>query len=516
MMKTPRWPLLATLIAVVISTAGLTQLIDRSGPGTAQAELQIPATQQHQPLARAYELSDAFRQVSKNTLPAVVSIKTTGRVVRKTVAQRSPMQSDPFLRQFLNDPRFRGFIDEDAEPLEREFRAPSGQGSGFIIESSGVVLTNAHVVDDAEQVIVRLADGREFPATEVLADERADVAVLKIDAGEKLPFLPLGDDEQMEIGDWVLAFGSPFGMHRTVTQGIISAKGRGLGGDGAKEFLQTDAAVNPGNSGGPLVNLRGEVVGINTAISTRSGGYDGVSFAVPVNLVRWVSDQLQANGEVRRAYIGIQMQTIDAQLARSFDLGVPQGVVVTDIVKGSPADKAGFMHGDVIVEVDGRRIQNPLNMLGVVERLSVGQTYKIGVLRDGRETRLSITVAQRPSDLTALRSKISGGFAGGKAAFEVDDLGVSVQDLTQQIAEQLGISTAGGVVITAVKPSGPAAAAGLEPGMIIMNVGTQPISSAADMAKMVQESRKNGQVLLLVKFSDGSSNGVRYVSVTLE
>ena len=209
------------------------------------------------------------------------------------------------------------------------------------------------------------------------------------------------------------------------------------------------------------------------------------------------------------------MQTIDAQLAKSFDLDIPQGVVVTEIVKGSPADTAGFRNGDVIVEVDGRRIQNPLNMLGVVERLSVGETFSIGVLRGGREQNLRITVAQRPSDLAALESKTSGNFSGGKAASRVPDLGISVQDLSREIAEQLGVSTAGGVVVTAVEPTEPAAAAGIEPGMIIISVGTQPISSAADMEKMVAKSRKNGQVLLLVKFSDGSSNAVRYISVTL-
>ena len=204
----------------------------------------------------------------------------------------------------------------------------------------------------------------------------------------------------MEIGDWVLAFGSPFGMHRSVTQGIISAKGRGLDGDG-KEFLQTDAAINPGNSGGPLVNLRGEVIGINTAISTRSGGYDGVSFAIPVSYVKWVANQLQTSGQVRRAYLGVQMQEIDAQLAEQLNLPVPQGVAVTEVVPGSPADKAGFQMGDVILEVGSRRIANPLNMMGVVERLTVDQTYNIRVLRNGTKLDLQITVSERP-DLAKL------------------------------------------------------------------------------------------------------------------
>lgn len=503
-MKSFRWPLVAVLAASLLTAAGWMQWKGQSG-GMVVA--------QDNSFAQAYEISNAFREVSKSTLPAVVSIKTTGRVVRKTVSRRSPLESDPFLRQFLNDPRFRGFTDDSDGVQEREYRAPGGQGSGFIIDSSGIVLTNAHVIADAEEVIVRLGDGRTFTAIDVKKDERADVAVLKIDAGERLPALRLGNDDQMEIGDWVLAFGSPFGMHRTVTQGIVSAKGRGLDGDSDKEYLQTDAAVNPGNSGGPLVNLRGEVVGINTAISTRSGGYDGVSFAVPVNLVRWVSDQLQTNGHVQRAYVGINMQTIDEHLARSFDLSVPQGVVVTDIVKGSPADKAGFQQGDVIVEVDGRRIQNPLNMLGVVERLSVGQSYTIRVLRGGQESDLNITVAERPSDLAGLKSKGSDSFSNSPAASEVADLGIAVQNLSERVAEQLGITSAGGVVITSVDPSGSAARVGLEPGMVIMNIGTQPVPNAEAAAEMARNARKNGQILLLVKIPGNSSTIVRYISV---
>lgn len=505
-MKTFKRTSFAILTIAAISAAGIFQFSQQAAHGTAQA--------QTADLARAYELSDAFREVSKATMPAVVSIRTTGRVVQKAASrQRSSMDSDPLLRQFLNDPRFRGFADEMESPRERQFRAPGGQGSGFIIDSSGIVLTNAHVVEDAEEVIVRLADGRTFTATDVKFDKSADVAVLKIDAGEQLPAIPLGNDDQMEIGDWVLAFGSPFGLHRTVTQGIISAKGRGLGGDGTQEFLQTDAAVNPGNSGGPLVNLRGEVVGINTAISTRSGGYDGVSFAVPANLVRWVSDQLQTNGQVQRAYVGINMQMIDDHLAKSFDLHVPHGVVVTDIVKGSPADKAGFQQGDVIVEVNGRRIENPLNMLGVVERLSVGQSYSMRVLRGGRESDLKITVAERPTDLAGLESKGSQSFSQGDRASTVDDLGVSVQNLSEDVAGQLGISNAGGVVITSVDPTGPAASVGLEAGMVIVNIGTQPVAEANTVDKMVKDARKNGRILLLVKIPGRNSNAVRFISV---
>lgn len=509
-MKSNRFTAIAAGSLVAMLVAGVAQHM--SGIETANAQIQIPGQNQPSPaFAKAYEVSDAFRQVSRQTLPAVVSIKTTGKVVKRTSGStgRSPFDSDPFFRQFFNDPRMRGFLDEEGE---REFRSPSGQGSGFIIGSEGVVLTNAHVVDDAEEVIVRLADGREFKANDVKADARADVAVLRINVAEKLPALPLGNDEQMEIGDWVLAFGSPFGMHRSVTQGIISAKGRGLDGDG-KEFIQTDAAINPGNSGGPLVNLRGEVIGINTAISTRSGGYDGVSFAIPVGMVRWVADQLQKSGEVKRAYLGIQMQEIDAQLAQELDLPVPQGVAVTEVVKGSPADVAGFKTGDVILEVNGRRISNPLNMMGVVERLTVGHAYDLKVQRAGRQQDLRITVAERPRLAELQRQRSNSSDAGSQF---LDELGIAVQDLTVEIAEQLGMESAEGVVITEVAPTGRAAKFGIEPGMVIARIANKQVRSVSDVISAMDLSRKNGRILLLVKKKSGNSNISRFISVPID
>lgn len=461
-------------------------------------------------LARAYELSDAFRAVSRKALPAVVSIQTRGKVVRRTMS-RNPIDGDPFLRGLFDDPRFGGLLER--QPIEREFRTPSGQGSGFIIDHSGVVLTNAHVVANADEVIVRLEDGREFSATKLGSDARADVAVLKIDVGEPLPFLPLGNDDEMEIGDWVLAFGSPFGLHRSVTQGIISAKGRGLDGDG-KEFLQTDAAINPGNSGGPLVNLRGEVIGINTAISTRSGGYDGVSLAVPVNLVKWVAKQLQQDGAVRRAYIGIQMQEIDAALAQELNLRIPEGVAVTEVVTESPADTAGFQTGDVILEVNGRRIKNPLNLMGVVERLEVGQPYRIRVQRNGREQDLRIVAAERP-DLQELARRRRESLRSDGAMI-VDELGAAVQNLTPDISEQLGLNSSEGVVITEVARNGRAARFGLEPGMVIASVANRPIGNVDDLAEAMEISREKGQILLLVKKNTGRANVSKFISVPMD
>ena len=409
-------------------------------------------------------------------------------------------------------------MDKQEDDREQQYRMPGGQGSGFIIDSSGVILTNNHVVDDAEEIVIELADGREFTVVDVRTDPRSDVAVLKIETKEKLPFLVLGDDETMEIGDWVLAFGSPFGLNRSVTQGIISAKGRGMTSSRLpQEFLQTDAAINPGNSGGPLVNLRGEVIGINTAISTRSGGYDGVSLAIPASHAKWVANQLRNTGEVRRAYVGISMQELNADLAKAFNLKIPRGVVVTGVVKESPAAQAGFREGDVILEVDGRRIANDRNMLGVVERLTIGQKYTIKILRDGREQSLSITVAERPDDLSSLENNDSegGSDSNDEQSADISDVGVSIQNLTEDLASQLGLPSSNGVVVTSVERNSPADDVGMETGMVISRVGNQNVRSIADVEDAMTKARQTGLALFLVKVSRGTSSVARFVSIQL-
>ncbi|MEO2035658.1 MAG: trypsin-like peptidase domain-containing protein, partial [Planctomycetaceae bacterium] len=342
----------AVAVALILSVVAWNQQ-SLNGHAVAQTQSQnVPG------LAHALDLSNAFRHVSKQAMPAVVSIATTGRVVSETIDRRNPFgNEETFRRYFGGNPRFREFMEDG--PVERQRRLPGGKGSGFIISADGVIMTNSHVVRNAEQVIVRLSDGREFTATDIRADDHSDVAIVRIDVNEPLPFLTLGDDAEMEIGDWVLAFGSPFGLHRTVTQGIISAKSRGLEqSQMTQEFLQTDAAINPGNSGGPLVNLSGEVIGINTAISTASGGYDGVGFAIPVKAAQWVADQLVKSGKVQRAFLGIRMQLIDAELAEHLNLSVPKGIVVTDVIADSPAEDGGFQVGDVLLAVDCRTISD--------------------------------------------------------------------------------------------------------------------------------------------------------------
>lgn len=497
--------------ALVLSAIVWNQLSPGS-PAIAQAQQNAPG------IEHAMDLSTAFRHVSKQAMPAVVSITTTGRVVKETVDGGHPFGNHPFgddemMRRFFgNDPRFRQFMDRG--PVERERRLPGGKGSGFIISADGVVLTNSHVVRNAEEVIVRLSDGREYMATDIRRDDRSDVAIVRIDVDEQLPYLPLGDDTSMEIGDWVLAFGSPFGLHRTVTQGIISAKARGLrNSDMSHEFLQTDAAINPGNSGGPLVNLRGEVIGINTAISTASGGYDGVGFAIPVTAARWIADQLLTTGTVERAYLGIHMQQIDSALAEHFNLNVPRGTVVTNVIEGSPADKGGFEIGDVLLSVDGKNVVNSRQLIGLVERLKIGESYTVRVLRANQEVDLNISVATRPDDLVADASPTETPADTDDAA-DFNALGLTAQNVTAELADQLSIP-ASGVVITSIRPGSGAEKAGLQPGMLISQVGNVNIASVEDLERAAAAAGDADTVLVLVRLTNGDNVIPRFVVVTL-
>jgi serine protease Do len=456
-MKTLKWScatVASTLLLTGVCLTSRSAFLQPARAGDGNTETSV---------ARADELSAAFREVARKTLPAVVSIESIGRGRQRNVTQfGSPLGQDPFAdHPFLRD--FFGQLPDRIPQLEPEGeeRRAVGQGSGFIIDESGIIMTNAHVVRGADEVKVQLSDGRVFKATDVKLDDRADVAILRIKLNENLPHLKLGDDEQMEIGDWVMAFGSPFGLHRTVTQGIISAKSRGLKDARMRqEFIQTDAAINPGNSGGPLVNLRGEVIGINTAISTSSGGYDGVGFAVPVSLARWVGDQLTQNGRVRRAYIGVIPQDIDADIAEALKLDSPHGVLVADVTKDSPADKAGLQVQDVIVRLNGIEITNARKLVAIAEKLNIGDPYPLVILRNGEQLELQLNVAEFPERLLTQNSEDETSepeqdSAESTDGFVIDELGAEVETLTPRMARQLNIDAAEGVVVTRVRRGGP-------------------------------------------------------------
>ncbi|MCA9024183.1 MAG: Do family serine endopeptidase [Planctomycetaceae bacterium] len=472
------------VIAAAVAVAQQQLHVPDAGPGVQHAEA----------------LSFTFRNVAKAVLPAVVSIETRS----KAVHVNQPGGRSPFEDEF-----FKRFFGENNIPEEyfqqRQMPQQRGSGSGFIIDGSGIILTNAHVVEDAERVIVKLEDGRELTATEWQADPRSDVAIVRVDAGEALPSMAMGDSDQMEIGDWVLALGNPFDIGTTVTSGIISAKQRNTGINERESYLQTDAAINPGNSGGPLVNLRGEVVGINTAISTRSGGYDGVGFAIPINNARWVANQLIDHGAVKRAYLGVRLQEMNPRLREQFNVPNGHGTLVADVMAGTPASAAGMEPGDVVLNFAGNDVRNSTHLQGIVEQLSVGETYPMTVLRNGNETTLNVTVQEMPGDYTAAMRRSDHEEDQPEGTPEFNKLGLEIASLDSSSAEKYSIdSSVKGVLVTSVEPGSPAAQAGLRAGDVIERVGGNAVASPEEYDAAAADQSLDQGVVLLVRRGDGS------------
>lgn len=460
--------------------------------------------------ASATELSSIFRDVSKRAMPSIVSIETVSKTSQVADQQMMPFGDDsPFKDLFQNDPRFKDMLKQHQNQPRRAPRK-MGTGSGFIINKSGLIMTNSHVVNGADVVKVTLNDGREFTASDIKTDPRSDVAVIKIDAPD-LVAIPLGDSSKMEIGDWVLAIGNPFGIGMSVTNGIISAKSRGPGINDREDYLQTDAAINPGNSGGPLLNLRGEVIGINTAISSRSGGYDGVGFAIPVNMARWVSGQLIDHGMVKRSFLGVGIQPISNDLSKSFDIKVGQGAIITQVMEDSPADKAELKTGDIILNFAGKDVSGPRNLQGIVEQLSVGKSYTMELLRDGKRVHKQVTMQEMPKSFSVAKNESPlEDSSKGKQKTSVNDLKIEVQPLTKELANQLGYSDdVNGVVITSVEPGSAAEEAGLMKGMIIEKIGTTEVTTMDQFNLGLKEAKEKDRVLLLVR----NHSGARFVVV---
>ncbi len=443
----------------------------------------------------ALELSKAFAQVAKKAGPAVVFVQVEKVVERAPAMEPFPFGS-PF--DFFGPDFFERFF---RQRFPRKFKQ-MGAGSGFIISPDGYILTNNHVVANASKVTVKLADGREFKAKIVGTDPASDVAVLKIEA-DHLPVLPLGDSDKIEVGEWVIAIGNPFGLTQTVTVGVISAKGRsGVGITDYEDFIQTDAAINPGNSGGPLVNLRGEAIGMNTAIFTRSGGYMGIGFAIPINMVKVITKQLIEKGKVVRGWLGVVIQNLNEPLAKSFGLEKPEGALVTEVAEGSPAAKAGLKSGDVIVEYNGKPVRNVAELRTMVALTPPGTKVKMVIIRDGKRRELEVTIGQQPQ---------SFGLLSGQDRF-LKKLGFSVRTLTPDLAERFGYGTAKGVIISSVEPGSPAAIAGLTPGLLVVEVNHKKVKNMEDFAQALAESRRTGRVLL--KVCDREL--CRYVALSVE
>ena len=488
---------LASLVALLAIALGASLLWQRQSELKAREDAKASAATPGQ--ASAQDLSAAFRHAARGALPGIVSIETRGKAAVRTESGRDG-DAGPFGDLFRNEPGLRDFF---------RFRTPTpmprsqGHASGFIIDRSGIILTNNHVIADAEQVKVKLSDGREYVATGIKGDPRSDVAILRIKPEGEIVPLRLGNSDAIDIGEWVLAIGSPFGLDLTVTAGIISAKGRGMGIAEREDFLQTDAAINPGNSGGPLINLNGEVIGMSTAISSRSGGYEGIGFAVPINLARWVADQLTSKGSVTRAYLGVMVQQVDQEMARQFKVPVGQGAIVTHVAPGSPAAAAKLEPGDVILRLDGKAVAGSRELQGLVEQLHIGRKYALVVLRHGKEQRVDVEVKEMPHEYAlAGAHEPEGSKPAEPGAF--DDLGLEVADLTAEAARQLGYTEASGVAITSVKPDSPAAAEGLHDGMLIEKVGQRRVTTVAEFREALKEASIEKGVLLLVRSPRGS------------
>ena len=429
------------------------------------------------------QTSKAFAEVAREASPAVVFIQ-----VEKTIQQSdnpffSPMgRGGPF-----GDDFFRYFFGVPGQRAPRQKIV--GQGSGFIISKDGYILTNNHVVGDADKVTVKLLDGREFTAKTIGADPHSDVAVIKIDATD-LPVLELGDSDAIEVGEWVVAIGNPFGLSHTLTVGVVSAKGRSsIGIADYENFIQTDAAINPGNSGGPLVDLDGKVVGMNTAIFSQSGGYMGIGFAIPINMAKSIKDQLIKTGSVVRGYLGVVIQDLTPKLAESFGIKDRKGILVAQVSKDSPADKAGMRQGDVIVEFDGKAVNQVGPFRNEVALKAPGSVVKITVLRNGKREVLPVTIGRLPDQKVA----------AAESPHNLEKLGMAVRDLTPELAGKLGIKAKSGVVITEVSPGSAAAMASIKPGNIILEVNRVRVENVDELEKAIAKVPKDSAVLLLIQ-----------------
>jgi serine protease Do len=453
--------------------------------------LPIPAgaaTPSRSQLAR--EMSDVFSAAAKGAMPAVVSIKVS-KVVQATPDEGSLELNNPF-GQGNEDLLRRFFGDQSRQRQTPQRYYERGQGSGFIISKDGYILTNNHVVGDVDKITVILQDGRTFNDAKVIGtDPDSEVALIKIE-GDNFPVLPMGDSSKVEIADWVMAIGNPFGLSETVTVGVISAVGRSNVHIAAYEdFIQTDAAVNPGNSGGPLVDLDGKVIGINTAIVSQSGGYMGIGFAIPINMAKEIQEQLKANGKVIRGYLGLYGQDVTPDMAQLLGVEKGAGVIVSDVAEGSPAEAAGLKSADIIQSINGKKIASYDQFRNEIATLKPGAKVQLNILRDGKPMDLTATLGERP---TTAKSKSEAAEQEPQ-----QNIGLQVQNLTRDLASQLGYSMGEGVIVVRVMPGTPASDAGIEAGDLITAVNKQKVTTTSEFGAAMKASRKVGKALLLVK-----------------
>jgi len=417
----------------------------------------------------------SFAPLIKKLKPAVVSIST-----KSVVRVRGTDPFEEFFRRFMGEPPIRRDRGGETRTLPRSL------GSGFIIHESGLVLTNNHVIERADEILVKLADGREFQASVVGRDPKTDVALLRLENASDLPTVRLGDSDALEVGDWVLAIGNPFGLSHSVSTGIVSAKERFIGAGPYDDFIQTDAAINPGNSGGPLFDIRGNVIGINTAIVAHG---QGIGFAVPINLVKALIPQLEEKGHVTRGWLGVMIQDVNESLAETLGIEGTKGALISEVVEGSPAEKAGLRHGDLVVSVDGKAIDGYAQLSRTIALLAPGTTVEIGIVRDRKEMRIPVTIAEREDDTVVATAR------GGRSSGETEKmLGIAVQEVPTELARRL--RTRGGVLISEVERGGPAAAAGVAAGDVLLEINRRPIRSLSEFREVVR-TLSPGEMTLL-------------------
>ena len=465
---------IALTLAAVAAAVALGFEADRLSPiSSSQAQTAQPVAGP----AQARALPDFSVLVEQNG-PAVVNISTTAKVRTSGQDMQIPGEpGDPFYEFFR---RFQIPAPQQGDQIRR------GVGSGFIVSADGYILTNAHVVDDANEVTVKLTDNREFTAKVIGADKRTDVALVKIDA-KNLPTVHIGESARSKVGEWVAAIGSPFGLENTVTAGIISAKSRSLPDENYVPFIQTDVAINPGNSGGPLFNMAGEVIGINSQIYSRTGGYMGLSFAVPIEVAMKVKNDLQKYGKVSRGRLGVTIQSVTQELADSFGLKKPQGALVSAVEPKSPADKAGIRTGDIILGVDGKDVESSIELPRVIGDSRPGTQVKLKIWRQGETKDISASLGEMPAEKLA-----SAETSGGKP-MKPSKLGVAVRPLTQE--ERTQIASDGGLLVE--QADGPAARAGVQAGDVILAFNNQPVKSVDQLKRLVDKSK--GAVALLIQ-----------------
>jgi len=479
------------LIALTVSLLFTGMLVAAFSTGAvgspAQPAVPTPAPSMTQTGSSDTDVGRGFAHIVKAVRPAVVNI-TASKVMGTGLSDVPDLPGRP--DWFKHGPQEKHYFGMPPVPNPWQEPRGKGMGSGVIVSHEGYVVTNHHVVEGAQSVTVALFDKREFAGSIVGSDPQTDLAVIKIQ-GDNLPFIAWGDSSKLEVGDYVLAIGSPFGLHSTVTQGIVSAKGRGVGITQYEDFIQTDAAINPGNSGGALVSMRGELVGINTAILSRTGGYQGVGLAIPAGIGQHVYTSLVSTGKVTRGFLGVGIQAVTPELAKSFHLDRPDGAIVTDVRDASPADQAGLRRGDTIIRYQEQPIAGPRELQRAVTMTPVGTEVAITVMRDGAEQTLRTTIVEHPMGQQIAVSQ--------QPDAESRLAGLTVEDLTPRTAKQLGVDGhVAGVVVTDIRAGSQAEKAGLVQGDVIREINHTPVESSQDFRQTVNALPKEQTILLFI------------------